>query len=252
MRKVLCSAVLLASCFIVSQPSAYAQEEVTPPEGVNFTRIRGTRDLRLNNCPLVQGITRVTISGSGKYVQLPVSLKRGAYELARRYNYFACADQGDGQYVIYAKVRMYKKVFKYALELSDFPRNSMARHCANIISWPANLIYKTIGSGHFPLSDCRRNSIGMVAKWGYRGPSPSPIQVLDTQGNNVGGLGMYARGGLYAWRAYGCVGGTPARNGAAVANLARRNTGSKNVYFDFGNTCYGPVPADRCIGSSQC
>ena len=58
---------------------------------------------------------------------------------------------------------------------------------------------------------------------------------------------MYARGGRYA-----CGGGAPARNGAAVASLARRNIGSKNVYFDFGNTCCGLVPADRRSGSSQC
>ena len=240
---------VLALAFL-SQPLCQAQEEVTPPEGAVFTRINRLGKLTLRQCPLIDGVTRVNIVEKGEYVQLPLSMKRGAFKFARKYNYFSCADQGDGNHVIYARVRPYKSTFKYDLALRDFPRSSVSRYCTTTKSWPAHLIYKTVGSGHF--YDCRRNTVGLVATRGWSGYVPNRIEILDTQGNNVGALSMYARGGLYAWRAYACIGGTPARNGAAVAGLARRNTGSPNVYFDFGSTCYGPVPADKCIGSSQC
>lgn len=244
--------VLLVTVFLlVALPDVLsAQEVVEPPEGVEFSEIQGRRRLALNNCPLVEGVTKVYVTDQGRYIQLPPSNKRGPYKLARRQKFFACADRGDGQFAIFTKGRADGQVTRYDLTLSDFPGNSIDAACSSIRSWPGSLIYKTIGSPHF--YDCRRNTIGVIAKYGFSGPYPSRIDLLDIQGNNVGSVVLYARGGEYAARWYACIGGAPARNGRAVADLARRNTGSSNVYFDFGNICFGPVPADKCINSKQC
>ena len=127
MKKIvyLLAAVVAISFF--NQPLCQAQEETTPPEGAVFTRISRLGNLTIRDCPLISGVTRVKIVEDGRYVQLPVNMKRGAYRVARSYKYFTCADQGDGNYALYAKVRPYKKVFKYDLELRDFPKSSVSR-----------------------------------------------------------------------------------------------------------------------------
>ncbi len=124
--------------------------------------------------------------------------------------------------------------------------------CASIISWPNGHVYKTIGSEHF--FDIRRNTIGIVVRPGGRGPFPSCVQAIDTSGNVVAQLGLYARGAGWEARYYagvGCGTGTPF-NGASVAGRARANTGSSRVYMNFGGVCYGPIDAGVCIGSNQC
>ncbi|MFN4895995.1 MAG: hypothetical protein ACK5GN_08420 [Pseudomonadota bacterium] len=124
--------------------------------------------------------------------------------------------------------------------------------CSSIVPWPNGHIYKTIGSEHF--FDVRRNTIGIVVRPGGRGPFPSCVQALDTSGNVVAQLGLYARGAGWEARYYagvGCGSGTPF-NGASVAGKARANTGSPRVYMNFGGVCYGPIDAGVCIGSKQC
>jgi hypothetical protein len=124
--------------------------------------------------------------------------------------------------------------------------------CSSIVSWPGGHIYKTIGSEHF--FDVRRNTIGIVIKPGGRGPFPSCVQAIDTAGNVLAQLGLYARGAGWEARYYagvGCGTGTPL-NGAAVASKARSNTGSSSVYMNFGGICYGPIDAGVCVGSKQC
>lgn len=223
----------------------------TPVPELTYKKVRKNKTLKLANCPLVDGVNRVLIVQNGSYVQLPPAQKRGAYKLPRSYKFFACADRGDGRHVIYAKIKANTAPRQFALSLRNFPKNQVGRHCPVVYSWNASLIYKTIGSGHF--YDCRRNAIGLIARAGYRGPVPGRIPLYDRAGNEVGAVALYSRGGgEWAARWYACIGGTPNRNGAAVAAIARRNTGSSDVYFGFGSFCYGPVPADRCIGSQQC
>lgn len=124
--------------------------------------------------------------------------------------------------------------------------------CSSIVPWPSGHIYKTVGSEHF--SDIRRNTIGIVVKVGGRGPFPSCVKAVDTQGNVVAQLGLYARGAGWAARYYagvGCGAGTPF-NGSAVASKARSKSGSSKIYMNFGGTCYGPIEASVCVGSKQC
>jgi len=124
--------------------------------------------------------------------------------------------------------------------------------CSTTKAWPGTLVYKTIGSTHF--SDSRRNAIGLIAKIGYPGPYNSCVSAIDTKGNVVAKLGLYARGAGWAARWYqtlGCGAGSP-MNGNAVASRARANTGSSNIYMNIGGVCYGPIDATKCIGSQQC
>ncbi|MFO0416465.1 MAG: hypothetical protein ACK5Y6_04180, partial [Pseudomonadota bacterium] len=124
--------------------------------------------------------------------------------------------------------------------------------CTSTMSWPGSHIYKTIGSEHF--FDVRRNTIGIVVRPGGRGPFPSCVDAIDTQGNVVAKLGLYARGAGWEARYYagvGCGASTPF-NGAGVASRASANTGSSRIYMNFGGVCYGPIDASVCIGSKQC
>ena len=124
--------------------------------------------------------------------------------------------------------------------------------CSRIIAWPGSHIYKTVGSDHF--TDIRRNTIGVILKMGASGPFPSCVSAIDTRGNVVASLGLYARGAGWAARYYAGVGCgiRTALNGSAVASQARRNTGSSSIYMKFDSVCYGPIDANRCLNSSSC
>ena len=124
--------------------------------------------------------------------------------------------------------------------------------CSQIVAWPGGHIYKTIGSEHF--SDIRRNTIGVILKEGARGPFPSCVKAIDTEGNVLASLGLYARGAGWEARYYagiGCGISTPL-NGDAVADKARRNTGSATIYMNFGGVCFGPITANQCVNSTSC
>lgn len=129
---------------------------------------------------------------------------------------------------------------------------SSVSSCRSTAPWPGSYVYKTVGSDHF--SDPRRFSANVLMKPGAPGPFPSCIDLVDTKGNVVSKLGLYARGAGWAARYYGgfgCGSGTPL-SGSSVANKARANTGSSNVYANSDGVCYGPIDAAKCIGSAHC
>lgn len=126
--------------------------------------------------------------------------------------------------------------------------------CGKTLSWPGSHIYKTIGSNHFSPTDVRRNTIGVVVRPGGSGPFPGCIQAIDKNGGVIASLGIYSRGGGWAARYYagfGCGGTTPF-NGSKVASVARQRTGTSQIFLKFDSVCYGPIDANRCVGSSQC
>lgn len=129
----------------------------------------------------------------------------------------------------------------------------LSSKCSSIVSkWPRSHIYKTLGSKHF--SDVRRNTIGIVVRSGGKGPFPACVDALDKNGNVVAKLGLFAMGGGWAARYYAgvlCGSGTPF-GGAQVASRAQASSGSSKIYMKFNNICYGPIEANRCIGSTSC
>jgi hypothetical protein len=117
---------------------------------------------------------------------------------------------------------------------------------------PSTHIYKTFGSKHF--SDIRRKTIGLILKSGASGPFPSCIDAVDTKGNVIAKLGLYAVGGGWGARYYAgirCARGTP-YGGGEVAARALQSSGSSKIYMKFGNVCYGPFEANKCINSTSC
>jgi hypothetical protein len=135
---------------------------------------------------------------------------------------------------------------------NETPPPNLGQGCTSLRGWPSGYIYKTIGSTHF--TDVRRNTIGVVIKPGISGNFPDCIEALDSNGNSVVRLGLYARGAGWTARYYagiGCGSSTPF-NGQTVANLALQSSGSKNIVVNFGGQCFGPIDASKCIGSQQC
>lgn len=128
----------------------------------------------------------------------------------------------------------------------------VAGKCSQIVKLPSTHIYKTFGSKHF--SDIRRKTIGLIIKSGGKGPFPSCIDAVDKNGNSVAKLALYAVGGGWGARYYAgirCAKSTPF-GGAQVAARAQEKTGSSKIYLKFNNVCYGPIDANKCVGSSSC
>lgn len=216
---------------------------------------RGTSSTKvLGSCPLVDGVNKIKITQGGKAVTLHTQKNRDSYSLNKKYKFFACGDDGTGNIILFAKAKKTGEPVSFDLTIDDFPRSesNLGSACSSVKSFPGSHIYKTIGSHHF--TDIRRNTVGLILKIGASGPFPSCVSALDKEGKEVAKLGLYARGAGWAARYYagiGC-GSRTALNGNAIGSKARKNTGSTNIYMDFGSTCYGPIDATRCIGSSQC
>lgn len=133
-------------------------------------------------------------------------------------------------------------------------KTKLQKKCRQKKSFPRGFIYKTLGSNHFSKNDVRRYSIGLIVSPAVRMSWPQCLDVLDKNGNNIAKLGLYATGSGWAARYYagiGCASSTPF-GGEKVSQLAKKRTRSTNIYIDFGKTCYGPITANRCIGSQQC
>ncbi|MCO6429905.1 MAG: hypothetical protein J5J00_03515 [Deltaproteobacteria bacterium] len=218
------------------------------PLDTDYKKVKKVTSLKLKNCNLFDGVTNISIGSDGQTVALPNKLKRQTYRLDRKYRFFACGTNELSQVALYAKKTKTSTPSSFVLTNDNFPE-ATGPSCQ---SWPGSHIYKTVGSHHF--TDIRRNTIGLILKIGASGPFPSCVEALDSNGNVVAKLGLYARGAGWAARYYagiGCGSSTPL-NGSGVANKAKKNTGNSNIYMDFGSKCYGPIEANRCIGSSQC
>jgi len=124
--------------------------------------------------------------------------------------------------------------------------------CSSFARMPSTHIYKTFGSRHF--SDVRATTIGLILKPGASGPFPSCVQAIDTNGNVVAKLGLYAVGSGWAARYYagiGCGKNTP-YGGSQVASRALQSSSSSKIYMKVGSVCYGPFEANKCINSTSC
>ena len=137
---------------------------------------------------------------------------------------------------------------------------SFATACKTVQSFPSTYVYNTRGSDHFSSGDCRKNTVGIILKWGARGYPRSGYDIIDAKGNVIGAVGNYGQ----SWvggpaRYYACFGygRSTNLNGSGLARAARRRGKSNNVYFrptdgSFKNVCYGPVNANNCANSASC
>jgi hypothetical protein len=222
---------------------------------VAFVKVSEKRNkVVLRNCNIIDGVKTLTVS-KGNLI-LPRKLNRKPLKLTKPYTHFACGENSTGGESLFAKVGANGEITQYDLTLKNFPVNettgNLGKNCQQVQSFPSYFIYKTIGSDHF--TDIRRNSIGLIVKPGIRASWPSCVDVINKNGESVAKIALFAVGNGWSARFYagiGC-GSSTALNGTAVAQEAKKGTQSTDIYFDFGDVCFGPVDASKCVGSSSC
>ena len=187
-----------------------------------------------------------------------VYLWREEWQGLGRYNVISGVMPDDREYTFLNKNRVAELIALANSEPNDVPYPEQPREPEDLpqpscSAFPANYIYKTIGSTHF--TDVRRNTIGLIVRRGAAGRFPDCVVAKDLRGNELARLGaFYPAGDEWAARYYagiGCGVGTPL-NGVAVGKQAEQNTGSTSIILDFGDRCIGPIDATKCINSSQC
>jgi hypothetical protein len=232
---------------------------VSHAQDLQYQHISAKRSKKIGDCQITEKVTTLRVGSNGTKVFLPRSQNRKGYKLAQRARFFACgvSTTNPAQFSLFTKTSRDGAVTEIPLSLDLFPKlksssGSLGSVCSRVQGLPGAFIYKTIGSHHF--TDIRRNTIGLIARPGVNMFWPSCVGVLDSSGEKIGSLALYDTGDGWSARYYagiGCASSEP-YNGNAMADRARRNTRSEDIYFDFGSTCYGPVEADECVRSTSC
>lgn len=126
--------------------------------------------------------------------------------------------------------------------------------CNSIRSLRSCEIWKSEASEHIPSFDPRSNSTSLIALRGCPGTFPSCIQAYDQDGNLVHKIGEYPNSiSSYDSRHYGGTGCGDKKTPASVAALARKNTGSSEIYVkDAQGACARIPEPTRCYNSSKC
>jgi hypothetical protein len=225
-------------------------------EGVEFQRIPKNRKLRLLDCDAVDGFKRILASTNG--IELPKRAKRGAVKLPKGAKFIACVDNAEGADAIYTRRRRLQtgttaldsdtQVLNLSLE--SFPDDLLSLKCKQINSWPSWLIYKKIGSSHIPNSDPRRFTSALIGR-GAPVSGGTCLDMLDSDGNVVAKFGRYLPDNGYTFRNYTAFGCGQAKNGRAISDEAFKNTGSRDAYAIFGNSCFGPIDPQFCRNSTD-
>lgn len=145
------------------------------------------------------------------------------------------------------KVRKFRNLNRKAPQgLSEVCRSTRAlRSCE---------IWKARASGHIPGSDPRSSSTSFIALRGCPGTYSSCIPVYDKNGNKIHSLGEYPNSiSSYDSRHYGGSGCGDGKSPSRVADEARANTGSPEVYVkDSDGVCVRVPNAGVCYNSSEC
>ena len=246
--------LLVATILIAGSASVALSEEL------QFQRAKREGELVLKNCSLIDGAQRAVIL-NGRFVWVRGSkalAKTDKVKLGTRYSSFACAPSSSDptKTALFARKDTTTAPVELLFTPESFPaiRSQLPFACKRIEDFPSLYVYKTLGSEDFSDSDCRRRTVGVYVRLGGERISTSCVQIRDSLGNVVAKLGSYNPPGEYEFRGYGCYGcgrSTP-YGGEQVADRARRNTGSTEIYIDAGDVCYGPLEANTCENSSQC
>ena len=250
---------ILSSLLIVATVAASTAWAV--PADSDFKRARKEGDLVLRGCALVPNATRAVITDR-RFVSVrgTDALNRtDTFKLSGRFLLFACgtSDVDPTQTALFARVDELSPPVEFTFNRDDFPKieSKLRLACRSVQGWPSAFVYKTRGSDHFSPGDCRIGTAGLVILDGGSRPSSPCIEVLDSLGNVVAKLGAYYPAGSdYEYRAYACYacGSSTPYSGSTIADKARKNTGSSDIYIDTGSTCYGPINAASCKNSSSC
>lgn len=261
------------ACILLVAP-ALAEAAPAPSE---YLKVRAKRVTRVEGCDVdgIDGLVTLKFSlRQGRiHVSVPDKYKRQTPAIGAKENrYVACGTSASdpAKKVVFTNLTRGSIPTEHDIGLDDFEPaiddgtpgddgpsgvgtntgGNLGAACKSVKPFPGSFIYKTIGSEHF--TDARRNTIGLVMKPGANVATPGCIDVLAKNGAKISDLGFYSRGGGWFARYYGGIGCGDTVNGSALQSRATQASGSDDVYFRIGTTCYGPVDANRCIGSSQC
>lgn len=241
--------------------------------------------VRLRDCPIFAGVSHVlvlpnkransaiemaSLIGEQLRVQTNDNSVRYPYRLNSRqkFRYFQCHKQ-DGVTVVTGRLTTREPQQIIAVSDANFPvrainvtptrrpsadTSALGRACnGKIVSIPGDIIYKTVGSRHFPSNDPRRWSVSLIRRKASSWRFPSCINILDKNGKTVGNMGIYSYSshewGPRSYGGWGCGKGTG--GGSSVASAAMKSSRSNEVYFDMGDYCFGPQRADSCKNSKD-
>lgn len=147
-----------------------------------------------------------------------------------------------------------KNVIEKIGKVRNSAPNGIEAVCSSIRALRSCEIWKSEASDHIPSFDPRSNSTSLIALRGCPGTYPSCIQVYDRDGNVVHKIGEYPNFiSSYDSRHYGGTGCGDQKSPSAIASLARKNTGSSEVYAkDSSGACARIPEPTRCYNSSKC
>lgn len=236
---------------------AFAFESVSAQE-ISFKKLKKNKNLKIKNCSIFTGtlesVTTLIVLKGGKKVRLPLSANRQVAKLGKKkFRYFNCSDN-----VLSGKTSLDSTAVSFDLSEDDFPvkpesSSALDDVCPNIRNLTGSEIYKTPGSDHFPKSDCRRYTASFIVLNGGPSVSTSCIPVYDSEGNKITSFGAYYPAGAYKYRAYQCYGcSSGTLDGPAIAKLAKKNTGSEEIYLKTGSQCIRVPNPNKCYNSSAC
>lgn len=185
----------------------------------------------------------------GRVVRSP-ALPQGALKLDARYKQVSCSDT-DGDGIDEVIVRSRTKQVAFAAPPVTKARN-LRKVCKNIRSLYRGEIYKSIASHH--INDQRKSSTSFITLRNTRAPAKNCLYGFDKNGTLVHKLGRYFPTGVkYSSRYYGGHGCGDLKSAALVAAIARRNSGSPEIYITSGTgNCARVADANRCYNSSGC
>lgn len=241
----------------IAQTNELETGELSFKSPINTKRKR--RRIRLDDCSLIEGSSRVVINSRGNRISVERGLNRKSYKLPVRYGYFACGDNGTGEDSIFAKLTATSEVVEIDLDDADFPKiNRSAQKfnavCKKVRELSSREIYKTLGSTHFSTADCRRRTAGLIIAAGGSDLRDSCLEIYDSEGTQLGSMGAYYPSGRdWAYRAYACWGcSSTQKSGGELASQARKNTKKSSIYIRYGSTCIRVPDASKCYNSKSC
>lgn len=130
--------------------------------------------------------------------------------------------------------------------------NAFAKVCKSVQNLPRTMIYKAIASPHIR-GDARASSTSFIGANGAPNLGTSCLLVYDKKGNQVHSLGYYGNWVGGPWRYYGGFGCGDRQTASSVANKAKKNTGSSEIYVKISSSsCVKVNSATGCYNSASC
>lgn len=168
---------------------------------------------------------------------------------------FSCRDRNADQapeIIARKRNRRTKQLVSEVFYVVGEPENNLGAVCRNTRELMRCEIWKSIASHH--ITDQRASSTSFITTRGCPGGFPGCIVAYDRDGTRIHSLGEYQpTGSAYDNRHYGGHGCGDAKRASSVAAVARKNTGSDEIYLkDNNGVCVRVPDAGQCYNSSAC